>query len=197
MADLLAGIDESFFDAVPSPDRPSRTRNTITSPLHSRLLSAKSSPLRNKCLMKTPTKTRAPTNQEHVASPSERAKIASLLEGAENWDWDDMNDDFMTPKKPSASTYGSSASSACSSVSQDLFSVRPYAIFSVRIRVILAHVRSQDISRTTSMTSVDVQEDPVSSVAVCTRCTIEKVQIVRTKNGDHKVSNILSSSLSL
>lgn len=28
MADLLAGIDDSFFDAVPSPDQPTKTRKS-------------------------------------------------------------------------------------------------------------------------------------------------------------------------
>jgi DNA replication ATP-dependent helicase Dna2 len=26
--------------------------------------------------------------------------VKALLEGAENWDWADMEDDFLTPKKP-------------------------------------------------------------------------------------------------
>lgn len=33
MADLLSGIDDSFFDAVPSPDQPSKSRKRPRSPL--------------------------------------------------------------------------------------------------------------------------------------------------------------------
>lgn len=38
-------------------------------------------------------------------SPKKRASndLATLLDGAENWDWTDMEADFMTPKKKTAS----------------------------------------------------------------------------------------------
>ena len=97
MQDLLAGIDDSFFAAVPSPDPPRRRVSNTKIQL---------SPVR--CLFKTPKKQRhrdgRVTSPLALRSPprqkcSESENLALLIEGAEGWDWDDMNSDFMTPKK--------------------------------------------------------------------------------------------------
>ena len=91
MNDLLAGLDGSIFDSVPSPDPP-RKRPTPTK--------THQSPLRR--LYKTPTKA---NHRKHAASPlpalleTATEDVSQLLQGAEDWDWDDMNSDFLTPKK--------------------------------------------------------------------------------------------------
>lgn len=96
MQSLLAGIDDSFFNAVPSPDPP-RKRVPSSTKVHL-------SPVR--CLYKTPKKNR----NGRVTSPlthrsplpkdaADTENLALLLEGAEDWDWADMEADFMTPKK--------------------------------------------------------------------------------------------------
>ena len=95
MHDLLAGLDNSFFDAIPSPDPPRKRVSNTRIQL---------SPVR--CLYKTPKK----NGHRRVASPlahrsptrrknEESENIALLLEGVEDWDWTDMEADFMTPKK--------------------------------------------------------------------------------------------------
>lgn len=95
MQDLLAGIDDSFFNAVPSPDPPRKRVSSTKIQL---------SPVR--CLFKTPKKNRDSRVVSPLAHHSSAQKnnddaenIAFLLEGAEDWDWDDMNADFLTPKK--------------------------------------------------------------------------------------------------
>ncbi|KAL6302085.1 Dna2-domain-containing protein [Sparassis latifolia] len=73
--DLLSGPDSSFFNAASSSDPPE-----IPSP-------------HKKCpnvIPKTPTKVLTPRNVD----------LDELVAGAEDWDWDDMNSDFMSPKKP-------------------------------------------------------------------------------------------------
>ncbi|GBE84559.1 DNA replication ATP-dependent helicase/nuclease dna2 [Sparassis crispa] len=73
--DLLSGLDSSFFNAASSSDPPE-----IPSP-------------HKKCpnvIPKTPTKVLTPRNVD----------LDELVAGAEDWDWDDMNSDFMSPKKP-------------------------------------------------------------------------------------------------
>ena len=78
MESLLSGLNDSFFNAVPSPDpspvkpAPSRHRTTPNKP--------KSRPV-------PPSIT------------PEDVDMAALVDGAENWDWDDMESDFLTPKK--------------------------------------------------------------------------------------------------
>lgn len=79
--DLLSGLNESFFDAVPSPDpspaKPTRTRN-----------------VRNYTPVKPKRETKSP-----LITKTEDVDMAALMEGAEDWDWDDMEADFLTPKK--------------------------------------------------------------------------------------------------
>lgn len=100
MEELLSGIDASFFDAdLSSPDRPSA--------VHGGNLNTGS---RYTSLLKTPTKTRGPKEAsrspyarkcaplEHLPSLHQE-DVGDLLVGAEDWDWDDMNSDFMTPQK--------------------------------------------------------------------------------------------------
>ncbi|EKM53179.1 uncharacterized protein PHACADRAFT_147492 [Phanerochaete carnosa HHB-10118-sp] len=97
MHELLAGIDDSIFDAIPSPDQP---RKRVPSKTKVQL-----SPVR--CAFKTPKKQRhgrvaTPKNTRSPAQSKENGQaedLAALLEGAEDWDWEDMHADFLTPKK--------------------------------------------------------------------------------------------------
>lgn len=95
MNDLLFGVDDSFFNAVPSPD-PTPKKGHVLGRTTSRL----------SLIQRTPTKNRTP-RKALVKSPLSTRKNASagndqgldlLLEGAESWDWDDMNTDFLTPE---------------------------------------------------------------------------------------------------
>ncbi|KAF8066980.1 AAA domain-containing protein [Lyophyllum atratum] len=86
MADLLVDLDDSFWNAVPTPD---------SSP-------KKSAPIQ----VFTPRRrdARNIAGEPRAPSPSKVfsagvVDMAALLEGAENWDWDDMNSDIITPKK--------------------------------------------------------------------------------------------------
>ena len=72
MNGLLSGLNDSFFNAVPSPDP---------------------SPVKPYRL--TPLKRLAPP----APSATHDVDMAALVDGAENWDWDDMESDFLTPKK--------------------------------------------------------------------------------------------------
>lgn len=97
MQDLLAGIDDSFFNSVPSPDQP-RKRAPSKTRVHL-------SPVR--CAFKTPEKQRhgrvaTPKNARSPGQAKENVgteDLAALVEGAEGWDWEDMHADFLTPKK--------------------------------------------------------------------------------------------------
>ncbi|GLB41287.1 putative DNA replication factor Dna2 [Lyophyllum shimeji] len=86
MADLLVDLDSSFWNAVPTPD-PSPRKPTPTQILTPRRRDAQNPAV--KPLAPSPSK---------VFSAGE-VDMATLLEGAENWDWDDMNSDVLTPKK--------------------------------------------------------------------------------------------------
>ena len=52
-------------------------------------------------------KTESPCTRRSLATPPKApamhvahdVDIAELMEGAENWDWDDMNSDILTPKR--------------------------------------------------------------------------------------------------
>lgn len=105
MQDLLSGLDSSVFDAPPSPDAPRKPLSSSKRP---------KSPLTHIC--RTPRKIkRVKSKLAHVLSPVAEPKLPSLfskisdenakddaaflLDGAEDWDWDDMNADFLTPKK--------------------------------------------------------------------------------------------------
>jgi DNA replication ATP-dependent helicase Dna2 len=97
MADLLEGLDDSFWNAVPTPDpspiKPAPSRHPITSQPKKPLSKLKFSPkpLTSRAALPSPSK---------VFSAGD-VDISALLEGAEDWDWDDMNSDLLTPKKDS------------------------------------------------------------------------------------------------
>lgn len=135
MADLLSGLDDSFFNAIPTPD-PSPQKNTRPA---SALKSA-SQPLsvfngNNQALhadtyfeatYNTPTSLKY-TDTKFVGMVQDRdtsvalacatevkledVDMVSLFDGAESWDWDDMNDDFMSPKKAKSKVRSSIISS--------------------------------------------------------------------------------------
>lgn len=57
---------------------------------------------------KSPRKTPLHTNangtghsREHALHVAQHVDLSMLVDGAEDWDWDDMNSDFMTPQKSS------------------------------------------------------------------------------------------------
>lgn len=87
MNGLLAGIDNSFFDAVPSPD-PSPKKIKA---------SAKScaKPAGIECNSSSPN-VKGTTKSNEVTE----SDLASLLEGAENWDWNDMELDACSVNNP-------------------------------------------------------------------------------------------------
>lgn len=85
--------NDAFWNAVPSPNVTPVKRPPLKAPPSKRAPTV------------TPTKQRpgtAATTQGSssvaVPSPAE-VDIAALLEGAEDWDWTDMNSDFTSPKK--------------------------------------------------------------------------------------------------
>lgn len=72
---LLSGIDGSMFDAQPSPDPTPRKRKatgTRSNPPSSR------------------NETKAQPEKVREENAHQEEDIAALLEGAENWDWDDI-----------------------------------------------------------------------------------------------------------
>ncbi|KAG6911010.1 hypothetical protein DXG01_005425 [Tephrocybe rancida] len=86
MADLLGNLDDPFWTAVPTPD-PSPQK-----------------PIKNQIL--TPTRHPRATQRGKVLAPSPSkifsagdVDMTALLEGAEDWDWDDTASDILTPKK--------------------------------------------------------------------------------------------------
>lgn len=52
--------------------------------------------------VRTPTRTKCSPRKHKLADVS-KDDLSILLDGAENWDWADMEADFMTPKKKTAS----------------------------------------------------------------------------------------------
>ena len=81
MNGLLSCLTDSFFSAVPSPDpkrAPSRRRVSPVKPKSRPVLSGK---------------------PPVVITADVDVDMAALVDGAENWDWDDMESDFLTPKK--------------------------------------------------------------------------------------------------
>ncbi|KAI5119550.1 hypothetical protein M0805_008536 [Coniferiporia weirii] len=90
MQSLLSGVDSSYFDPVPSSDY---------NPKRSKKASAESIA----CTQENPNcKTDALLTESDVAtvtnSPAGSGDIdlATLLEGAEDWDWSDMTDDLLS-----------------------------------------------------------------------------------------------------
>ncbi|KAG6836385.1 hypothetical protein H0H93_008591 [Arthromyces matolae] len=85
MADLLGNLDDSFWNAVPTPD---------TSPAKS---------ITSKLI--TPRRTPAQSRKPLAPSPSKvfsagEVNMATLMEGVEDWDWDDTASDFSPKKSP-------------------------------------------------------------------------------------------------
>ena len=71
---------------VPPPRTPERAKKVTAFPRH------------------TPSRKHAylsPVKRERALHVAENVDIDSLIAGAEDWDWDDMNSDFMTPRKSS------------------------------------------------------------------------------------------------
>jgi len=88
MNQLLQGLDDDFFSAVPSPD---------SSPLKTKRLQT------NPTLPATPTKNPAPSQQPPILPFSRLSASvydpATFLLGSENWDLDDFS---ISPVKPSS-----------------------------------------------------------------------------------------------
>jgi DNA replication ATP-dependent helicase Dna2 len=90
MADLLGGLDDSFWNAVPTPD---------SSPIKSSVPRQRTTPSKHQ-----PQHFAATSRPKASATAPPPSKMLSagdidlteLLQGAENWDWDD---DLLTPKK--------------------------------------------------------------------------------------------------
>ncbi|KAF9458560.1 DNA replication factor Dna2-domain-containing protein [Collybia nuda] len=94
MAGLLGDLDDSFSNVVPSlnpsPVKPApASRPPITPQKQVPKILLKHTQLRT--IVPSPSK---------VFSAGD-VDISALLEGAEDWDWDDMNSDLPTPKKAS------------------------------------------------------------------------------------------------
>lgn len=90
MSQLLQGLDESFWSAVPSPDpSPIKQRKSIQ-------------PATAPC---TPTKPRHPAQTKQILSSTvfsaDSHDLAAFLEGSENWD---LDADPFSPIKPSSSS---------------------------------------------------------------------------------------------
>ncbi|KAJ6508771.1 DNA replication factor Dna2-domain-containing protein [Mycena sanguinolenta] len=90
MKNLLAGLDEddSFWNAVPSPNStPVKPPPTLAE--QTRSIAA---PV-------TPTQPQNTTAAKKKPLTPGDVDMAALLEGAEDWDWSDMNADFISPVK--------------------------------------------------------------------------------------------------
>ena len=93
MEDLLSGIDASFFDAVPSPDPISKKQpEKLTTPYKR----PKITPINN---TNQPIMKDCKANQCETTKSVRDVDMDALLEGAEAWDWDDMEEDFLSPSK--------------------------------------------------------------------------------------------------
>lgn len=102
MAALLSGMDTSLPTHVrDGPKSSSREKPIKRQPqLTVQTTAIVSTPSKKKHSPKS-----APRSARRHASPSKsprKEELSALLDGAEDWDWDDMNSDFLTPKKPKA-----------------------------------------------------------------------------------------------
>jgi DNA replication ATP-dependent helicase Dna2 len=70
---LLSGIDATIFDIQPSPDRPSAKRKSTSRDIESKQIRDATS-----------------TNNKRIQGAAVDEDITALLEGAENWVWDDV-----------------------------------------------------------------------------------------------------------
>jgi hypothetical protein len=71
----------SSLDSAPQPERPSKLKRTASC---------------SSIAPQMPSKHADSRPGSHSNNPD----ISMLLDGAENWDWNDMELDFLTPKKP-------------------------------------------------------------------------------------------------
>ena len=97
--DIFAELDSVAPGGLPSPQR--RRVTTVATGLPR-------TPSRAKKLAKSPIASRchdfkyaSPQQRRLVVHAVEHVDVDALVYGAEDWDWDDMNSDFMTPKKSS------------------------------------------------------------------------------------------------
>lgn len=97
MKDLMSSLDDTFWNAVPSPN-PSPVKPRP----ETRVQTPKRAAVRGQT---TPCKHTKP----HSPTPNLDADIAALLEGAEDWDLD-MDSFVLTPKKEVAKAKVSIAS---------------------------------------------------------------------------------------
>lgn len=87
-------VDDSFWDAVPTPD-PSPVKRGFSTPLKASLRPhVTQSHVRESNLRLPPS---VPVPSEVSSGPD--IDMVALVEGAEDWDWGDMEADFLTPKK--------------------------------------------------------------------------------------------------
>ena len=116
MANLLAGIDNSILDASPFPNPPtSRNRKLYSTPTKSK----RATPYDRKPISSLSRTSSGESQKSSDADDSQAETLISnydhadttnqtlvyfdvsgLLDGAEDWDWDDMND-FLSPNKRS------------------------------------------------------------------------------------------------
>ncbi|KAJ7784549.1 DNA replication factor Dna2-domain-containing protein [Mycena metata] len=89
MKNLMAELDGSFWNASPTPD-----------PTPAKPAPAQQSQSRPKVPPVTPTKPQSTAKPQKPITPGD-IDMAALLEGAEDWDWSDMNSDFLSPVKKS------------------------------------------------------------------------------------------------
>ena len=95
--DLFSELDSSA--AVAKPASPTRQRVTAPpprTPVHATRTKAspRTTPRENGLHV-------AATLIEHALHAAEHEDLDALMAGVEDWDWDDMNSDFMTPRKSS------------------------------------------------------------------------------------------------
>ncbi|KAF8629517.1 hypothetical protein AX17_005643 [Amanita inopinata Kibby_2008] len=89
LATLVADLDDSFWNAVPTPESsPIRSRKIFpfTTPTKRH-----ASPLKSRLAVFSPSK---------VLSAGDNVDVSQMLQGIEGWDWDDTLSEPPSPKKP-------------------------------------------------------------------------------------------------
>lgn len=92
MDGLLLDLDDSFWNAVPTPDpspKKSVPSHLATPKRLNQTRNQSSKPLKPIPAAPSPSK---------VFSAGD-VDLTALLEGAEDWNWDDLDSDLLTPKK--------------------------------------------------------------------------------------------------
>ncbi|TDL20255.1 Dna2-domain-containing protein [Rickenella mellea] len=107
MADLLSGLDNSFFDAAPTPDPSPQKKIALPTSGNKRI---PLSPLSNR-KFDNPSLSVLQSNEPPLSDvfsnssnlvtqvPLQNVDMDALLDGVEDWDWNDMDADFMSPNK--------------------------------------------------------------------------------------------------